>query len=195
MKVYLKDGKEIELENGSNLFVLAKAVSISFSKNCLAAVVNDEEKDMTYELKENDKVDFITVDDERAYHLLNHSCAHLMAQAIKNIYKNVKFWVGPAIEEGYYYDMDLGEAQIKEEDLPSIEKEMNRIIKSGEKILRSDVSKKEALEIFKDNEYKIELIENLPEDEVISIYRQGEFVDLCRGPHFLKRGILILFIT
>ena len=183
MKVYLKDGKEIELENGSNLFVLAKAVSISFSKNCLAAVVNDEEKDMTYELKENDKVDFITVDDERAYHLLNHSCAHLMAQAIKNIYKNVKFWVGPAIEEGYYYDMDLGEAQIKEEDLPSIEKEMNRIIKSGEKILRSDVSKTEALEIFKDNEYKIELIENLPEDEVISIYRQGEFVDLCRGPH------------
>ena len=191
MKVYLKDGKEVILNDGANLFDLAKAISISFSKNCVAAVVNDEEKDMTYLVKEGDKVDFITLDDERAYHLLNHSCAHLMAQAIKNIYKNVKFWVGPAIEEGYYYDFDLGDdISVKEEDLLKIEKEMNRIIKSGEKILRSDVSKEEALEIFKDNEYKVELIENLPEDAVISIYRQGDFVDLCRGPHVPSVSLL-----
>lgn len=184
MKVYLKDGKEVVLNEFANLFELAKNISISFSKKCLAALVNDEAKDMSYILKDGDKVDFITVDDQRSYEILNHSCAHLMAQAIKNIYKDVLFWVGPAIEEGFYYDFDLGDNKsLKEEDLSLIEKEMNRIIKSGEKISRRDVNKEEALQIFKDNPYKIELIENLADDVIISVYEQGDFIDLCRGPH------------
>ena len=115
--------------------------------------------------------------------ILNHSCAHLMAQAIKHLYPQAKFWVGPVIEEGFYYDIDLGNAVIKEEDFPAIEKEMKKISKDGKRINRIEISKSEALEMFKDDEYKLDLIENLPSDAVITAYRQGDYTDLCRGPH------------
>ena len=114
---------------------------------------------------------------------LNHSCAHLMAQAIKHLYPQAKFWVGPVIEEGFYYDIDLGNAVIKEEDFPKIEKEMKKISKDGKRIVRIEISKQEALEMFNGDEYKLDLIENLPEDAVITAYRQGDYTDLCRGPH------------
>ncbi len=114
---------------------------------------------------------------------LNHSCAHLMAQAIKHLYPHAKFWVGPVIEEGFYYDIDLGNDVIKEEDFPKIEKEMKKLSKDGKRITRIEISKQEALEMFKDDEYKLDLIENLPEDAVITAYRQGDYTDLCRGPH------------
>ena len=115
---------------------------------------------------------------------LNHSCAHLLAQAVKHLYPDAKFWVGPVIEEGFYYDIDLGDEVIKEEDLLKIEKEMKKIAKDGKRIVRNEISKEEALEKFKDDLYKIDLISRMDEKEqVISCYTQGDFTDLCRGPH------------
>lgn len=114
---------------------------------------------------------------------LNHSCAHLLAQAVKHLYPNAKFWVGPVISDGFYYDMDLGDVTLTEEDLPKIEKEMKKLVKDGKRIYRQEISRDEALEKFKDDPYKIDLINNMPLDEVISCYTQGDFTDLCRGPH------------
>ena len=115
---------------------------------------------------------------------MNHSCAHLLAQAVKHLYPNAKFWVGPVIEEGFYYDIDLGNQVITEEDLPKIEKEMKKISKDGKRIVRHELSKEEALEMFQDDPYKIDLISRMDEDEtVITCYTQGDFTDLCRGPH------------
>ena len=125
----------------------------------------------------------INIKEDEKLNVLNHSCAHLLAQAVKHLYPKAKFWVGPAIEEGFYYDIDLGDVTITEEDLEKIEKEMKKCSKSAKNIVRRELSKKEALELFKDNPYKIELIENLGDDEVISCYTQGDFTDLCRGPH------------
>ena len=126
----------------------------------------------------------INIKEDEKLNILNHSCAHLMAQAIKHLYPEAKFWVGPVIEEGFYYDVDLGDKVIKEEDLPLIEKEMKKISKDGKRIIRHEISKKEALEMFKEDPYKIDLINNMDEkDTVISCYTQGDFTDLCRGPH------------
>lgn len=115
--------------------------------------------------------------------ILNHSCAHVMAQAIKHLYPQAKFWVGPVVSEGFYYDVDLGDEVIKDEDIAKIEKEMKKICKDGKRIVRKEISKDEALEMFKDDEYKIDLINNFEDGTNISCYQQGDFVDLCRGPH------------
>lgn len=115
--------------------------------------------------------------------VLNHSCAHLLAQAVKHIYPQAKFWVGPVIEEGFYYDMDLGDVTLKEEDLEILTKEMKKLVKDGKRIVRQELSKSEALAMFQDDPYKIDLIENMEKTEVISCYSQGDFTDLCRGPH------------
>ena len=115
---------------------------------------------------------------------LNHSCAHLLAQAVKHLYPNAKFWVGPVVEEGFYYDIDLGDKTLTMEDIPAIEKEMKKIAKDGKRIVRHEISKEEALDMFKDDPYKIDLINRMDEDNtVISMYTQGDFTDLCRGPH------------
>ncbi len=114
---------------------------------------------------------------------LNHSCAHLMAQAVKNLYPNAKFWVGPVIEEGFYYDMDLDGITLTEEDLDKISREMKKLVKDGKRIVRHEVKKEEALEMFKEDPYKIDLIKEMNENEIISCYTQGNFTDLCRGPH------------
>ena len=125
----------------------------------------------------------INIKEDEKLSVLNHSCAHLLAQAVKHLYPEAKFWVGPVISEGFYYDMDLGDVTLKEEDLQKIEKEMKKISKDGKRIVRHELSREEALEKFHDDPYKIDLIENMPEDEVISCYTQGDFTDLCRGPH------------
>ena len=125
----------------------------------------------------------INIKEDKELNILNHSCAHLLAHAIKRMYPNAKFWVGPVIEEGFYYDIDLGNEVIKEEDLPKIEKEMKKISKSNKLIKRLELSKSEALEMFKNDPYKVDIIKNLDENETISAYKQDEFVDLCRGPH------------
>ena len=125
----------------------------------------------------------INIKEDEKLSVLNHSCAHLLAQAVKHLYPEAKFWVGPVISDGFYYDMDLGDVTLKEEDLERIQKEMKKISKDGKKIIRHELSREEALEMFRDDPYKIDLIENMPEDEVISCYTQGDFTDLCRGPH------------
>ena len=125
----------------------------------------------------------INIKEDEKLNVLNHSCAHLLAHAIKHLYPNAKFWVGPVIEEGFYYDIDLGDSVIKEEDFPVIEKEMKKISKSNKLIKRIELSRDEALEMFKDDPYKIDLIQNMDDDTIISAYRQDDFIDLCRGPH------------
>lgn len=126
---------------------------------------------------------FINIREDEKLSVLNHSCAHVLAQAIKRLYPQAKFWVGPVINEGFYYDIDLGDDVIKEEDFPLIEKEMKAIAKDGKRIIRKELTKKEALELFKDDEYKLDLINHFKKGEVITCYSQGEFIDLCRGPH------------
>ena len=126
----------------------------------------------------------INIKEDERLSVLNHSCAHLLAQAVKHLYPEAKFWVGPVISEGFYYDIDLGDYKITDEDIPKIEHEMKKIAKDGKRIVRHEISKSEALEMFKDDPYKIDLIERMDEDEtVISCYTQGDFTDLCRGPH------------
>ncbi|MCI6899105.1 MAG: threonine--tRNA ligase [Tenericutes bacterium] len=126
----------------------------------------------------------INIKENEKLSVMNHSCAHLLAQAVKHLYPNALFWVGPVIEEGFYYDIDLGDKTLTEEDLPAIEKEMKKLAKDGKRIVRHELSKEEALEKFKDDPYKIDLISRMDENEVtISCYSQGDFTDLCRGPH------------
>ena len=126
----------------------------------------------------------INIKEDEKLSVMNHSCAHLLAQAVKHLYPNAKFWVGPVIEEGFYYDIDLGDKVIKEEDLEKIEKEMKKIAKDGKRIVREEITKQEALEKFSDDPYKLDLINRMnEEDTVISCYTQGDFTDLCRGPH------------
>ena len=126
----------------------------------------------------------INIKENEKLSIMNHSCAHLLAQAVKHLYPHAMFWVGPVIEEGFYYDIDLGDVSLTEEDLPKIEKEMKKLVKDGKRIVRQELSKEEALEKFKDDPYKIDLISRMDEEStVISCYTQGDFTDLCRGPH------------
>ena len=126
----------------------------------------------------------INIKEDEHLHVLNHSCAHLLAQAVKHLYPQARFWVGPVITDGFYYDMDLGDEVLHEEDLERIEKEMKKIAKDGKRIVRHEISKQEALQMFQDDPYKLDLISHMDEQEtVISCYTQGDFTDLCRGPH------------
>ncbi|MBQ8681598.1 MAG: threonine--tRNA ligase [Bacilli bacterium] len=125
----------------------------------------------------------INIKESESLNILNHSCAHLLAHAVKHLYPNALFWVGPVIEDGFYYDIDLGNDAIREEDLEKIEKEMKKISKSNKRITRIELSREEALEMFKNDPYKIDLIENMEEDTCITAYKQDDFIDLCRGPH------------
>lgn len=125
----------------------------------------------------------INIKENEELSILNHSCAHLMAQAVKHLYPNAKFWVGPVIEEGFYYDMDLDGVTLTESDLENISKEMKKLVKDGKRIVRQEITKEEALERFKNDPYKIDLIKEMKEGEIISCYTQGDFTDLCRGPH------------
>ena len=125
----------------------------------------------------------INIKEDKRLNTLNHSCAHLLAQAVMHLYKDAKLWVGPVIDDGFYYDIDLNGKTLTEDDLNKISKEMKKLAKDGKRIYREELTKKEALEKFKDNPYKIDIIENISDDEIISCYSQGDFTDLCRGPH------------
>ena len=128
-------------------------------------------------------INMINIKEDEYLSKLNHSCAHLMAQAVKHLYPNAKFWVGPVIEEGFYYDIDLGDYTLTDDDLEKISKEMKKLAKDGKRIVRKEISKQEALDMFKDDPYKVDIINELSKDEVITCYTQGDFTDLCRGPH------------
>ena len=190
MKIQLLNGDSIQWESGHSLAELAAKLSSSLRKKALVGKVNGVLKDLSYVLLEDAEVEFVTAENSEAFEVLNHSGAHLLAQAVKRLYPHAKFWVGPAIEEGFYYDIDLGKDVIREEDLPAIEQVMRAITKKGEPIHRLELSKDEALQKFAGDPYKIELIEGLPENEIISAYEQGDFCDLCRGPHVENAAIL-----
>ncbi|MGI6377610.1 MAG: threonine--tRNA ligase [Bacilli bacterium] len=183
VQVKLKDGKIMKVEKGTKFGDIAQMINSSLRKKVLVVEVDGLLKDLNVPVMEDCQIDFVTRDDERAFPVLNHSGAHLLAQAVKRLYPQALFWVGPAIEEGFYYDMDLGDVTLKDEDLIAIEQEMKAIVKQGEVIEHRVVSKKEALKLFADNPYKIDLINELDEHEEISVYSQGDFLDLCRGPH------------
>lgn len=183
MIIRLKDGKELELQDGLNGYEVAKKISISLSKKAVAFKQDESIKDMRSIVHEGD-FSLILQGDKESYDVLNHSTSHLLAQAIKHLYPNAKFGFGPSIEEGFYYDIDFIDETINEDVFPKIEKEMHRISASGTPIIKETISKEKALEIFKDNPYKIELINDISGD--ISIYTQGDFVDLCAGPHLEK---------
>lgn len=191
MELKLLDGKILNLEEGKNGHDAALLISEGLARNSLAYKLNGELFDLYTPIKESGEFVIITSKSEEAKDILNHSAAHLMAEAISLLYKGVKFGVGPAIEEGFYYDVDFNGYVLKEEDLAKIEAKMKELSKKNEYIVRKNVSKEEALEIFKNDEYKEELISELEGN--ISIYKQGEYVDLCRGPHVPSTGFVKYF--
>ena len=190
MELILKDGKKINVENDKNGHDVALSIAESLAKASIAYKLNDHLYDLYRPIKEDGNFELITKDSPEAFHILNHSAAHLMAEAISLLFKGAKFGVGPAIEDGFYYDVDLNGYVLKEEDLRKIESKMKDLSKKNEYIIREDVSKEKALEIFKDDEYKEELINELNENDEISVYKQGSYVDLCLGPHVPSTGFI-----
>ena len=182
IKITLPDGSVKEFPAGSSTKDVAASIAKSLEKAGLAGKFNGELVDYTRPLHEDGTLEIVTEKHEDALGILRHSTAHLMAQAIKRLFPEVKFGVGPAIETGFYYDTDTEET-ISEDDLEAIEKEMKKITSESLPIVRDELSREEALELFKHDPYKVELIQDLSDDEVISIYKQGDFVDLCRGIH------------
>ncbi len=182
IEITFKDGNQKPFEPGITPEEIAGSIAPGLKKKTVAAFVNEDLYDLNRPIYEDAKVDLITKDNEIALEVLNHSTAHLMAQAVKRLYPDAKFGVGPAIKDGFYYDIAT-EHTIKEEDLPKIEQMMRRIVKEQESMTREEITKEEALKRFKDDPYKQELIGDLEEGEIISVYTQGEFVDLCRGGH------------
>ncbi|ODA39783.1 threonine--tRNA ligase [Desulfosporosinus sp. BG] len=184
IQVTLKDGSIREVEQGTTIAGLAADISRGLAKVAVAGKVNDKLKDLSYQLTEKAVVEIVTIDSEEGLDILRHSTSHLMAQAVRNLFPGTKLGIGPSIAKGYYYDFE-SEHVFTPDDLVSIEKEMNRLVKEKYAFERKEVSRTEALAYFKDTgeHYKVELIEGLPEDATISMYTQGNFTDLCAGPH------------
>lgn len=183
IKVTFLDGSIREFEQGIKVEEIAKTLSMSLAKRVVCAIVNGVFTELNASVNSDITLELITKEDKRALDVFNHSCAHLLANAVKAIYPHALFGVGPAIEEGFYYDIDLKDIKLTDEDLVTIEKMMVKLANQNLEIERSELSKKDALELFVHDKYKQELINDLPEAEIISIYRQGDFVDLCRGGH------------
>ena len=188
MKI-IYDEKEIEINDNANGFDLAKLVDAEGKKEDIAIKVNEENHDMRSILKEGDKVSFVKIGTPEAFEILNHSTSHLMAQALKHLYPDCKFGFGPAIEEGYYYDVDFGDKTITEADFPAIEAEMKKCAKENNPFIREDLDADEARKIFHENPYKMELIAE-HENEKLSCYTQGDFTDFCKGPHLPSTSLI-----
>ena len=189
VKIILPDGSAKEYAAGTTLGEAVKKLSNSLAKKVLAANVNGELTDLREELVNGSEVAFLTFEEDGGKHTLRHTASHVMAQAVKRLWPEAKLAIGPAIDKGFYYDIDM-EHTLTPEDLTKIEKEMSRIVKENLPITKSVMSRQEAIEFFKskNEDYKVELIEDLSEDAVISCYAQGDFVDLCAGPHVASTG-------
>ncbi len=185
IKITFPDGSIKEYEKNVTAADIAFRISPNLRKKAVCAKINDEMVDLNRAITEDCTIVLVTKDMPEAFDVLNHSTAHLLAQAIKRLYPEAKFGIGPSIEEGFYYDIDLGDKVLSLDDLPKIEKAMSNICSEGFDIVRREVSKSEAMEIFANEPYKVDLISNL-EDGTITIYEQGDFVDLCRGVHLLN---------
>ena len=197
MNIKFLDGSVREFENGKNAYEIASSISSGLAKKCVYAIVNGQDYDLYRPINEDASLELVTKDDARSIEVLNHSCSHLLASAIRKLFPNAQFGVGPAIEEGFYYDVNPGEGiKFDEAILPKIENEMKRLVAGDHKFVRIEVSRSEALEMFKNDKYKTEIISELPLDAVITLYKHGDFVDLCRGVHvpstkFLKNCKLL----
>ena len=189
VKIILPDGSAKEYATGTTLGEAVKQLSNSLAKKVLAANVNGELTDLREELVDGSEVAFLTFEDEGGKHTLRHTASHILAQAVKRLWPEAKLAIGPAIDKGFYYDIDM-EHTLTPEDLGKIEKEMSRIVKENLPITKSVMPRQEAIEFFKakNEDYKVELIQDLPEDAVISCYAQGDFIDLCAGPHVASTG-------
>ena len=189
VKIILPDGSAKEYPAGTTLGEAVKKLSNSLAKKVLAANVNGELTDLREELVDGSEVAFLTFEEDGGKHTLRHTASHVMAQAVKRLWPEAKLAIGPAIDKGFYYDIDM-EHTLTPEDLTKIEKEMSRIVKENLPITKSVMSRQDAIEFFKskNEDYKVELIEDLPEDAVISCYTQGDFTDLCAGPHVASTG-------
>ena len=189
VKIILPDGSAKEYAAGTTLGEAVKQLSNSLAKKVLAANVNGELTDLREELVDGSEVAFLTFEDEGGKHTLRHTASHILAQAVKRLWPEAKLAIGPAIDKGFYYDIDM-EHTLTPEDLGKIEKEMSRIVKENLSITKSVMPRQEAIEFFKakNEDYKVELIQDLPEDAVISCYSQGDFIDLCAGPHVASTG-------
>ena len=183
IKINFPDGKIKGYDKSITLGDIAQSISPSLRKKSIAGYVNDELYDLNRPIDKDSSIRLLTKDDDEAWEVLNHSSAHLLAHAVKRLYPEALFWVGPVVDEGFYYDIDLGDISFNENDLLKIEHEMNKIIKENINLERIILTKNEALKVFSGDKYKIDLINELPETEVITAYRQDDFIDLCRGPH------------
>ena len=194
IKITFPDGAVREFEAGATTFEIAESISKSLAKKALAGKFNGQLIDTTRAITQDGSIEIVTPDHEDALDILRHSAAHLFAQAARRLFPDIHLGVGPAIQDGFYYDTDNEAGQISNEDLPSIEEEMKKIVKENFPSVREEVTKDEAREIFKNDPYKLELIEEHSEDEGgLTIYRQGEYVDLCRGPHVPSTGRIQVF--
>ncbi|MDD2511253.1 MAG: threonine--tRNA ligase [Syntrophomonas sp.] len=191
ISIRLNDGSQWEYPEGISLLQVAEDISPKLAKNAMAAVFNGKISDLNSQVKEDGCLELLDFEDERAREVYRHSSAHVMAQAVKRLWPESKLAIGPAIDKGFYYDFDSGHT-FTPEDFAAIEEEMKRIIKADYPIVRKELSREEARQFFSEHseDYKLELIEDLPEDAVISTYQQGEFVDLCAGPHLPSTGRL-----
>ncbi len=191
IKITLPDGSVREYENGVTSIDIAKSISEGLARKVLAAEINGNVSDATIPLTNDSSLKLLTWDDLGGKSTFWHSSAHLMAEAVQELFPGVKFWVGPAIDKGFYYDMDLGDRKISEDDLLKLEKKMNELSKQNNSFIRKEISKKDAVDYFnkKGDEYKLDLIENLNDGE-ITFYSQGSFTDLCRGPHLPNTGFI-----
>ncbi|WP_426951977.1 threonine--tRNA ligase [Bacillus mycoides] len=194
IEIKFPDGSVKEFAKGITLEEIAGAISSSLKKKAVAGKVNEQSFDLRRNIEESAKVEIITMDSDEGVKIARHSAAHILAQAVKRIYGDVNLGVGPVIENGFYYDMDLP-SSVNVEDLPKIEKEMKNIINENVKIERVEVSREEAKELFQEmnDSLKLELLEAIPNGESVTLYKQGEFVDLCRGPHLPSTGYLKAF--
>ncbi|QQL47409.1 threonine--tRNA ligase [Streptococcus mutans] len=194
IKITFPDGAVREFEAGATTFEIAESISKSLAKKALAGKFNGQLIDTTRAITQDGSIEIVTPDHEDALDILRHSAAHLFAQAARRLFPDIHLGVGPAIQDGFYYDTDNEAGQISNEDLPRIEEEMKKIVKENFPSVREEVTKDEASEIFKNDPYKLELIEEHSEDEGgLTIYRQGEYVDLCRGPHVPSTGRIQVF--
>ena len=191
INITLPDNSVRQVENGTTAMDIARSISEGLARNVLAAKFNDKVIDANFPLQEDGKLQLLTWNDDEGKAAMWHSSAHLMAEAIEILYPGAKFGIGPDIENGFYYDIDLGDRTITQDDLGKIEQKMKELVKQKQEFVRTEVSKKDALEYFtkKDDEYKLELIDGL-EDGQISFYQCGDFVDLCRGPHIPNTGVI-----
>ena len=194
IKITLKDGSVMESEAGISIYEIAKKISERLAKVATSALLNGEVVDLRTILNEDCTLSILTFDDEEGKGAYRHTTSHIMAQAIKRLFPNAKLAIGPSIENGFYYDIDM-DRNFTPDDLEAIEKEMAKIVSEDLAIERFELQREEAIKLMEEKEepYKVELIKDLPEDAVISFYRQGEYVDLCAGPHLMSTGLVKAF--